>query len=141
MCTSVRGRDAHVVARPLPDAGVSVDLTDIAEEARARGLILVDTKYEFGIADGRLILADERRLDTIAVAFAKVIDAKSPWTYQHSTGVARIAVATGTAIGLSSDALRVWITKGRPICRAAWIWTRNRWRCHSISATLRSPRR
>lgn len=54
----------------------------------------------------RLILADERRLDTIAVAFAKVIDAKSPWTYQHSTGVARIAVATGTAIGLSSDALR-----------------------------------
>jgi len=28
----------HVVARPLQDAGVGVDLTDIAEEARARGL-------------------------------------------------------------------------------------------------------
>jgi len=28
----------HVVARPLQDAGVSVDLTDIAEEARGRGL-------------------------------------------------------------------------------------------------------
>ena len=28
----------HVVARPLQAAGVAVDLTDIAEEARARGL-------------------------------------------------------------------------------------------------------
>ena len=28
----------HVVARPLQEAGVGVDLTDIAEEARARGL-------------------------------------------------------------------------------------------------------
>ena len=28
----------HVVARPLQDAGVSVDLTDIVEEARGRGL-------------------------------------------------------------------------------------------------------
>ncbi len=54
----------------------------------------------------RVIFADERRLDTIAVAFAKVIDAKSPWTYQHSNSVARLAVATGTALGLSSDALR-----------------------------------
>ncbi len=28
----------HVVARPLQEAGVAVDLTDVAEEARARGL-------------------------------------------------------------------------------------------------------
>src|SRR5271169_5879650 len=28
----------HVVARPLQDAGVAVDLTDVTEEARARGL-------------------------------------------------------------------------------------------------------
>ena len=28
----------HVVARPLQDAGVTVDLTDVAEEARSRGL-------------------------------------------------------------------------------------------------------
>src|ERR1700690_3812537 len=28
----------HVVARPLQDAGVAVDLTDVAEEAKARGL-------------------------------------------------------------------------------------------------------
>lgn len=30
--------DGHVVARPLQDAGVSVDLTDLVEEGRARGL-------------------------------------------------------------------------------------------------------
>src|ERR1039457_2984891 len=28
----------HVVARPLQDAGATVDLTDVAEEARSRGL-------------------------------------------------------------------------------------------------------
>src|ERR1039457_66066 len=28
----------HVVARPLQDAGVAVDLTDVIEEAKARGL-------------------------------------------------------------------------------------------------------
>ena len=28
----------HVVAKPLRDAGASVDLTDVIEEARARGL-------------------------------------------------------------------------------------------------------
>jgi len=30
----------HVVARPLLDAGVAVDLTDVVEEAKARGLKL-----------------------------------------------------------------------------------------------------
>ena len=30
--------DGHVVARPLQDAGVAVDLTDVIEEAKARGL-------------------------------------------------------------------------------------------------------
>ena len=30
--------EGHVVARPLQDAGVAVDLTDVIEEAKARGL-------------------------------------------------------------------------------------------------------
>ena len=29
--------EGHVVARPLQDAGVAVDLTDVIEEAKARG--------------------------------------------------------------------------------------------------------
>jgi putative nucleotidyltransferase with HDIG domain len=36
--------------------------------------------------------ADDARLDRIAEAFAKVIDAKSPYTFQHSSRVASIAV-------------------------------------------------
>jgi putative nucleotidyltransferase with HDIG domain len=39
-----------------------------------------------------MILADDQRVDQIATAFARVIDAKSPWTLLHSTRVAEIAV-------------------------------------------------
>jgi putative nucleotidyltransferase with HDIG domain len=39
-----------------------------------------------------VLLADEACLDRVAEAFSKVVDAKSPWTYQHSTRVAEIAV-------------------------------------------------
>jgi putative nucleotidyltransferase with HDIG domain len=39
-----------------------------------------------------VLLADEACLDRVAEAFARVVDAKSPWTYQHSTRVAEIAV-------------------------------------------------
>jgi putative nucleotidyltransferase with HDIG domain len=42
----------------------------------------------------------------VALAFAKVIDAKSPWTYQHSTGVADIAQGVGRRLGFSRDELR-----------------------------------
>jgi putative nucleotidyltransferase with HDIG domain len=40
----------------------------------------------------RLIVADDTRLDRVAEAFARVIDAKSPYTARHSDGVARFAV-------------------------------------------------
>jgi HD-GYP domain-containing protein (c-di-GMP phosphodiesterase class II) len=57
--------------------------------------------------EGDSVVATEERLDTIAEAFARVIDAKSPWTYQHSTGVAETAVAMGQRLGFSPYALRV----------------------------------
>ena len=41
------------------------------------------------------LIADEPQLDAIAAAFAQVVDAKSPWTYKHSAGVAEIAVGIG----------------------------------------------
>ncbi|MBI3401120.1 MAG: HD domain-containing protein [Acidobacteria bacterium] len=50
--------------------------------------------------EGREIAADEKRLDDIAVAFAWVIDAKSPFTYHHSERVADFAVAIARALGL-----------------------------------------
>lgn len=43
--------------------------------------------------------ADDSRLDRIAEAFARVIDAKSPFTARHSERVAEIAVGTATVLG------------------------------------------
>ena len=43
--------------------------------------------------EDRLLHADDARLDRIAVAFAGVIDAKSPWTYQHSDRASMIAAS------------------------------------------------
>jgi HD-GYP domain-containing protein (c-di-GMP phosphodiesterase class II) len=54
----------------------------------------------------RVLLATEEKLDLVAEAFARVIDAKSPWTYQHSNGVAEIAVAIGRTMGFSAKELR-----------------------------------
>lgn len=50
----------------------------------------------------RVLIADETRLDQIAEAFAAVIDAKSPWTHQHSGRAG--AIATGIAAGLGLEA-------------------------------------
>jgi putative nucleotidyltransferase with HDIG domain len=46
----------------------------------------------------RVELADER-LDQICLAFAEVIDAKSPFTYRHSNGVADAATAIAENLG------------------------------------------
>lgn len=50
--------------------------------------------------------ADEARLDRVAEAFARVIDAKSPFTFRHSERVASIAVAIAGELGCSRDELR-----------------------------------
>jgi putative nucleotidyltransferase with HDIG domain len=57
--------------------------------------------------EGRVLLADEARLDQIAEAFARVIDAKSPYTALHSAGVAAIAVSIGDSMGFPPDELVV----------------------------------
>lgn len=51
-------------------------------------------------------VADEGRLDTIAEAFAGVIDAKSPYTAHHSSGVARHAVASAESLGFAPRRVR-----------------------------------
>jgi putative nucleotidyltransferase with HDIG domain len=45
--------------------------------------------------------SDEATLDNICLAFADVIDAKSPFTYRHSTGVAGAAVAIARTLSMS----------------------------------------
>ncbi len=46
---------------------------------------------------------DETTLDNICLGFASVIDAKSPFTYHHSTGVASAAVAIAKTLSLSDS--------------------------------------
>ena len=54
----------------------------------------------------RVLTAGDDRLDRVADAFARVIDAKSPFTARHSAEVSRWAVATGSVMGLPPEGLR-----------------------------------
>jgi len=49
---------------------------------------------------------DDAGVDLIAEGFARVIDAKSPYTARHSEGVAAIAVGIGDRLGLPAPELR-----------------------------------
>jgi putative nucleotidyltransferase with HDIG domain len=53
-----------------------------------------------------VFVADENRLDVVAEAFARVIDAKSPWTYRHSNGVAELTVSLAMRLGFSPAEIR-----------------------------------
>jgi putative nucleotidyltransferase with HDIG domain len=54
----------------------------------------------------KLLIADDDRLDRVAEAFALVIDAKSPWTFQHSRGVAATSVAIAEVMGYPGEQIR-----------------------------------
>jgi putative nucleotidyltransferase with HDIG domain len=47
----------------------------------------------------------EAGLDEVAQAFADIIDAKSPFTYRHSSGVAMYALSIGERMGMDAAAL------------------------------------
>ena len=49
---------------------------------------------------------DEEGIDLVAQVFADIIDAKSPYTHRHSTGVAEYARAIGKQLGFDEKALR-----------------------------------
>jgi HD-GYP domain-containing protein (c-di-GMP phosphodiesterase class II) len=54
----------------------------------------------------KIIISDDAQLDRVAEAFAQVIDAKSPWTYQHSEGVRKFSVGAATQLGFGPQRLR-----------------------------------
>lgn len=54
----------------------------------------------------RTLEATSERIDLVARAFGEIIDAKSPFTYRHSEGVARVALAIGERAGLGSEERR-----------------------------------
>lgn len=55
---------------------------------------------------GQIVRVDDASLDRVANAFARVIDAKSPFTARHSERVAETAVAIGTVLDMGPDGLR-----------------------------------
>lgn len=55
--------------------------------------------------EDRVLRADEARLDRVAEAFARVIDAKSPFTFRHSERVALVAVRIGGVLGMEVAAV------------------------------------
>jgi HD-GYP domain-containing protein (c-di-GMP phosphodiesterase class II) len=59
----------------------------------------------FEPADQKLAV-DGATLDRIAHGFALVIDAKSPWTFKHSEGVAAIAAGIANTMGMSAEEVR-----------------------------------
>lgn len=50
---------------------------------------------------------DDKGLDEVAKAFAEIIDSKSPFTYQHSTNVAKYARATAFELSFEKKEVRV----------------------------------
>ena len=67
-----------------------------------------------------VLLADEECLDRVAEAFAMVVDAKSPWTYQHSTRVAEIAVGVAAQFGCTRRSSAT--CGGPPCCTTSASW-------------------
>ncbi len=55
----------------------------------------------------RQMAATGDSVDKICAAFAEVIDAKSPFTYRHSSGVADAAVEIGQWFGMSPQSLKM----------------------------------
>ena len=49
-----------------------------------------------------MIMGDDS-LDSICMAFAQIVDAKSPFTFNHSNGVANAAVTIARALGLGKE--------------------------------------
>jgi HD-GYP domain-containing protein (c-di-GMP phosphodiesterase class II) len=49
----------------------------------------------------RRLIADDATIDSICLAFADIIDAKSPFTYQHSNGVADAAMDIAIHFGMN----------------------------------------
>jgi putative nucleotidyltransferase with HDIG domain len=56
--------------------------------------------------ENRRMTATEESIDRICSAFAEVIDAKSPFTYRHSHGVADTAVEIGLWFGMNVKTLK-----------------------------------
>jgi putative nucleotidyltransferase with HDIG domain len=77
--------------------------TEFWQSLQATDLVAELNRWE---PEDSVLLADEECINRVAEAFAKVVDAKSPWTYQHSTRVAEITVGVAKQFGCSASMQR-----------------------------------
>ena len=119
---------AQTVEVFFSDSGLSVAL-NVAKQRKGKWFdpSLVDALLSFqndipfweGLYTGNLIsklsewepkdevlIADEAGVDRVAEAFAQVVDAKSPWTFLHSSRVADIAVGIASQFDCSKELIR-----------------------------------
>ncbi|HEY0779282.1 MAG TPA: HD domain-containing phosphohydrolase [Gemmatirosa sp.] len=107
VCRVVRARRGTWFAPALADRVLgwsgdaswwqALDTPDTAAAAAAVSALEPDTATR---------QVDEAGLDVVARAFAEIIDAKSPYTFRHSTNVAAIAVGIAGVSGLDAAAQR-----------------------------------
>lgn len=65
-----------------------------------------DTRLQvLKLEPGAALAADDSRIDSICEAFAEVIDAKSPYTFRHSMGVAEISVKIARGLELAKETI------------------------------------
>jgi HD-GYP domain-containing protein (c-di-GMP phosphodiesterase class II) len=70
--------------------------TGLASEAVYSEVVTLDAKQQS-------MIPGDSTLDSICLAFADVVDSKSPFTYQHSNGVANTAVAIARTLNLPAE--------------------------------------
>jgi putative nucleotidyltransferase with HDIG domain len=86
------------------------DLVNAAVSLAKKGGLWCDLEETSAIShalalepEDRRMLAGEQTIENICQAFAEIIDAKSPFTYRHSTGVAEAAMAISRQLSLSEQ--------------------------------------
>jgi len=92
-------------------------LVELAEKLDTNGTLWTDALVSDGVESTRLaVLALDpgvharlvpERVDRICEAFASIVDAKSPFTYRHSIGVADVAVQIAEEMGLAPDRVQL----------------------------------
>src|SRR5580658_7324731 len=106
-----RGKEAAIeVARKRSGRWFDPELVRVAASLAKRELLWDGLDQEQSIEhalalepDERRLLANEETIENICQAFAEIVDAKSPFTYRHSTGVAEAAIGISRQLGLGEE--------------------------------------
>jgi putative nucleotidyltransferase with HDIG domain len=106
-----RGPDAAMeVTRARSGRWFDPELVRAAASLAQRDALWTDLDQEHAIdqalalePEERRMLANDEMIEKICDAFAEIIDAKSPFTYRHSNGVADAATAIARQLSLSQE--------------------------------------